>query len=327
MRAEAGTLDERAAARHLLRRGLAREVYSVEPLGGGVSGSVLRAETDRGPLIVKQPLGRLAVAADWRASTARVVSEAAALRIAEKTLGSKVPALLDLDEEECVLVTSVAATGGRTWKTQLMDGRGDPATAVAAATLLAELHRGTRHVTDPVLESRQHFVSLRIDSYFRASTVRVPTLARALDAAVEVALGQPRCVVHGDFSPKNLLVDPARPHELTAVDWEVAHLGVPEFDLAFLLSHLLLKTIAGRVDGAALARDALDAYRAAEGLGSDEGATATLLGALLIARVVGWSPVEYLSPRAGEATVALGGKLLRRELELAEAMEIPACPG
>lgn len=319
--AEARPLDRVAVAAHLVSRGLAATVLSVERLSGGVSGSVYRAETDAGPMIVKQPLSRLAVEADWRASTQRVVSEASALRVAEQFLGSRVPAVCDLDEQACILVTSVARTGGMTWKAQLMDGVSEARTAAAAATLLADLHRETLGLRHPVLQSREHFVSLRIDPYFRRAGERIPALADAMHGAVALALGDPRCLVHGDYSPKNLLVDPAVPGAVTAVDWEVAHLGMPEFDVAFLLSHLLLKSIAGRVDAASLARTALDTYRQAQGSSIDVEAVAQLLGALLVARVVGWSPVEYLSQTDGDRALDLGRRLLLRELSVDQVLE------
>ena len=45
-------------------------------------------------------------------------------------------------------------------------------------------------------------------------------------------------LVHGDFSPKNLLIGAAGP---VILDAECAWYGDPAFDLAFVLNHLLLK--------------------------------------------------------------------------------------
>jgi len=44
--------------------------------------------------------------------------------------------------------------------------------------------------------------------------------------------------VHGDVSPKNILVGPKGP---VLLDAECAWFGEPAFDLAFCLNHLLLK--------------------------------------------------------------------------------------
>jgi hypothetical protein len=43
------------------------------------------------------------------------------------------------------------------------------------------------------------------------------------------------CLVHGDFNPKNLLVDPASGEVTGVLDWEFAHAGTPVTDLGNLL--------------------------------------------------------------------------------------------
>ena len=118
--------------------------------------------------------------------------------------------------------------------------------------------------------------------------------------------------MHGDWSPKNLLVG-AR--EMWAIDWEVVHFGDPSFDAAFLLNHLLLKSIARaemRTPGWRASRlSFLQALRAA--LPPDaawiESAALEHLPALLLARVDGKSPAEYLDEagrgRARELAISL----------------------
>ena len=106
------------------------------------------------------------------------------------------------------------------------------------------------------------------------------------------------CLVHGDVSPKNILVTPRGP---VFLDAECAWYGDPAFDLAFCLNHLLLKCL--WVPAAALrflqCFDALkDAYLQRvtwEAPGGIAERTATLLPGLLLARVDGKSPVEYLT--------------------------------
>jgi hypothetical protein len=69
---------------------------------------------------------------------------------------------------------------------------------------------------------------------------RWPSLERAVGEYVEEMLDTRRCLVHGDFSPKNVLCGG---EELWVLDFEVAHVGDPVFDLAFMLNHLMLKAI------------------------------------------------------------------------------------
>ncbi len=62
----------------------------------------------------------------------------------------------------------------------------------------------------------------------------------------------------GDWSPKNLLVYPDR---VLALDFEVAHRGDPAFDVAFMLTHLVMKSVHLPAHAARL-RSAADAFLA-----------------------------------------------------------------
>ena len=85
---------------------------------------------------------------------------------------------------------------------------------------------------------------------------------------------------------------------MLALDFEVAHWGDPAFDVAFLLTHLVLKACAARRTrrGCGARRDAfLDGYQAAAGaIRPPDAHVVAELGCLLLARVDGKSPAEYL---------------------------------
>ncbi|HUE37408.1 MAG TPA: phosphotransferase, partial [Candidatus Acidoferrum sp.] len=106
------------------------------------------------------------------------------------------------------------------------------------------------------------------------------------------------CLVHGDFSPKNILISPAR---MVLLDCEVAWYGEPAFDLAFLLNHFYLKALlhAPRDVGIGLLIEKFwSEYQAVRPSPEIEPRTAPLLLMLMLARVDGKSPVEYLdTPR------------------------------
>ncbi len=118
------------------------------------------------------------------------------------------------------------------------------------------------------------------------------------------------CLVHGDFSPKNILTNGAREW---ALDWEVAHLGDPAFDLAFLLTHLITKAL-HRPECATALRSLgdtfLNAYRSTAARPIDLPYLGALVAALVLARIDGTSPVGYLDEPARQrarriATAAL----------------------
>ena len=159
---------------------------------------------------------------------------------------------------------------------------------------------------------RSFFTELRVEPYLLHAANRHPDLAGELGWLADKLLDPGICLVHGDFSPKNLLVTPAS--GLLLLDHEVAHWGQPAFDLAFVLSHLCLKGIHLRsvacVDAAA---DVVDAYRRASTVA--DAATGTLgartLAGLLLARVDGKSRVGYLTEEQDEMVRILAAGLLR----------------
>jgi Ser/Thr protein kinase RdoA (MazF antagonist) len=142
------------------------------------------------------------------------------------------------------------------------------------------------------------FASLRLEPYFGATAIAHPDLAAQLGGVTERTAATRLALVHGDVSPKNLLVGPNGP---VFLDAECAWFGDPAFDVAFCLTHLLLKCLLAPASSDALVEsfDALfDEHRAHvdwEPPEVLEARVATLLPALLLARVDGKSPVEYLT--------------------------------
>jgi 5-methylthioribose kinase len=106
---------------------------------------------------------------------------------------------------------------------------------------------------------------------------------------------QSRVLVHGDFSPKNLLVHRTG---LTLVDFETAHAGDPAFDLGFFLSHLVLKAFRAARRGAldfTLTDLFWEAYQAQVGVDAGRMWRAVWhTAACVLARLDGKSPVDYL---------------------------------
>jgi aminoglycoside phosphotransferase (APT) family kinase protein len=155
-----------------------------------------------------------------------------------------------------------------------------------------------------------HLHTLRISPYHERVAQRRPDLADAVRSVVERMLGARQCLVHGDYSPKNLLSDAA---DVVILDCEVAHWGDPRFDIAFCLCHLLLKVIHSATCADEIGRSAdayLEAY-AAEGLAVLDDELSRATGCLILARVIGDSPVEYLdSAEQKGAALHLGESLL-----------------
>ncbi len=299
------------------------------PLAGGVSSDIWRVDTARGPLCVKRALAKLRVAADWQAPIARNVYEARWLQVANAAVPGAAPRLLGQHERLGVLAMEYVAPGEhRLWKEALRSGDADVATARSVGASLARIHAHTaaRPELAARFDSDAIFFAIRLEPYLLATAHRHPDLADVLEALVARTRARRVAVVHGDASPKNILVGERGP---VFLDAECAWWGDPAFDLAFCLNHLLLKclwTPAAR-DGFLACFDAL-AEAHLDGVDWEprdalERRAATLLPALLLARVDGKSPVEYLSDDRERGTVRrVARRLLRSPLDRLGAVAI-----
>jgi 5-methylthioribose kinase len=208
---------------------------------------------------------------------------------------------------------TAAPSGWATWKERLLVADADAAIARRLGEILAAWHGATfrRDELSQSFADQEVFDQLRVDPYYRTVARRRPELAEAVGAYVR-RLGATRaCIVHGDYSPKNVLVGDG----LWVIDFEVAHLGDPAFDVAFMLNHLLLKRLhlgdAGHeIEGCVRSfwKGYSDAVR--RELTPDPHYVLGHVGCLMVARVDGKSPAEYLTPADREAARTVGSRLL-----------------
>ena len=274
---------------------------AMAPLPGGVSSDIWRVELPGGPVCVKRALSRLKVDAVWEAPVERSRYEWAWMQEAARVDPAWVPPLVAQDPASSCLVMGFLDPGAHPlWKAQLRRGEADERTAREVGTRLAAIHRATAGRTDlrERFDTGAIFHAIRLEPYLLATAERHPDLRPRL-AGLAAATGETlRTLVHGDVSPKNILVGPRGP---VFLDAECAWYGDPAFDLAFCLNHLLLKclwTPAATPGFLACFRGLAGAYLRGvdwENAGGLEARAAALLPGLLLARVDGKSPVEYLT--------------------------------
>ena len=295
-------LPDRAIAHFLQVNGLA-EVPSearLTPLRGGISSDICKVETPGRTFVIKRALPQLRVAQVWNAPVSRNGNEAEWMEVAGNTAPTAVPRVLARDDAAGIFaMTYLDPAEYPVWKYELWAGRVDLWFAAQVGQTIARIHEATAGSEE--IASRfandSTFYSLRIEPYFEATARHHTDVAEALFELARDTLSSKRALVHGDLSPKNILVGPRGP---VFLDAECAWFGEPAFDLAFCLNHLLLKSL-----WIPSARDALFAsfdvlvtsYLARvrwEPLGDIEARAARLLPALLLARIDGKSPVEYI---------------------------------
>ena len=320
------------AVEYLASRGLLSpaRVVSAELLGWGVSNTLVRVCLPDDCLVIKQSLARLRVAEEWLADRDRIQREQACIEVLASVLpGGCLPRLRHADPENFLFVMSCAPDDSVNWKEQLLAGVVNLEVARRVGELLGRVHRDTgddARIRERFIDT-QAFIQLRIDPYHRTVARAHPDLAPVILREAERMLGVQRVLVHGDYSPKNVMVSGSvSGSEVFLLDFEVAHYGNPVFDLAFMLSHLYLKAIhlpgsRRELYGAVAAFWSGYASQFAgrcqlECLEARERDSVPQLGCLLLARVDGKSPVEYIThPVVRDLVRGIARSLLREPVE------------
>ena len=297
----------------------ADEVPRSEVLAGGVSSDIWRVDLKAGPrvgpIVVKRALARLRVAQLWEAPVERNRYERRWLETANAIIPGVAPKVIAGDDAGYFAMEYLPAYP--VWKAELRAGHADPAFAADVGRKLCAIHDATSRRADiaAAFATDANFHAIRLEPYLLATAKAHPALASILENLVARTASTRLALVHGDVSPKNILVGPDGP---VFLDAECAWYGDPAFDLAFCLNHLLLKGV--WVPDLKLKYlecfDALSAQYLAgvdwEPLVAVERRAATLLPGLLLARVDGKSPAEYITSEPDKQRIReVAGKLLR----------------
>jgi aminoglycoside phosphotransferase (APT) family kinase protein len=277
------------------------EKVSCEPLSGGVSSDIWLITTDNKQYCLKRALSRLKVAQLWEAPVSRNAFEWDWFRTAGAVCPECVPPLVAHDPQAGLFVMGyLDPESFPVWKTQLRDGIIDEETAGGVAERLAQIHAATSNDEHVAREfaTDDAFFAIRLEPYLVATGLVHSDLADRLHSIVQETASTKRALVHGDVSPKNILVGPRGP---VFLDAECAWYGDPAFDPAFCLNHLLLKCL-WRPQHAKAYLACFDRFAATYLRGVSweprpgiEARIARLLPALLLARIDGKSPIEYVT--------------------------------
>lgn len=297
------------AVNRLVGESAGDESLKLSRLTGGVSSDIWKVETAAGSFCVKQALDRLKVEADWHAPIERNRFEVRWNEFANSVVPGSAPRVRYHDEDRMFFVMDYLDPGRyRLWKEMLREGEIHARDAENVGATLGRIHSAA--AGDPDIAARfprtDIFYDIRLEPYLLATGTRHPDLQPRFEALCHLTAETRLTLIHGDVSPKNILIGPEGP---VFLDAECACIGDPAFDLAFCLNHLLLKCLwrpAGLDDYLACFEAMTRAYlsnvdwEAPEAL---ESRAADLLPALFLARVDGKSPVEYLTDEHDRETV------------------------
>jgi aminoglycoside phosphotransferase (APT) family kinase protein len=286
-------------------------------LTGGVSNRTVLVERPSGEAwVLKQALAKLRVAVDWYSSPERIHREAQGLRwLTQLAPPATTAPLIFEDRQRHILAMGAVPQPYENWKSLLLRGALELDHVAQFARLLGTIHRAATGRADvaTAFDDRSFFESLRIEPYYMYTAEQTPVVGPFYAELIAATRARRLTLVHGDYSPKNVLVYHDR---LVLLDHEVIHFGDPAFDLGFALTHLLSKAHHQPLQRASFAgaaryfwriyRETLDEVKWYADL--DHWAVRHTLGCLL-ARVAGRSPLEYLDAaertRQHAAVVAL----------------------
>ena len=274
--------------------------FVASPLAGGVSSDIWRVETQKGALCIKMALPQLKVTQQWFVPVERNEYEVAWLQQVKKVAPNAVPNVVFHDVSQGVFAMDfLTPEQYPNWKQQLLKGRVSKEFAAQLGNVVGLIHRNTagnqfcaeKFATDDI------FYALRPSPYFLATAVQHPKLEKKMIALCDLLMRNKKALVHGDMSPKNILMGPAGP---VILDAETAWYGDPAFDVAFCVNHLSLKALHMpdcREELAVSINNFIHEYRNHLQWEDEEALferVARFLPALLLARIDGKSPLEYI---------------------------------
>ena len=276
------------------------EKVTFKSLKGGVSSNIWKVSRGEKAFCVKQPLLKLRVKAPWHAPLERNQFEAKWLQIANELIPGSAPRIIHSDEEKLFFAMEyLNPKTYKLWKSELSLGRGKPYDSGKIGKSLSMIHKYTAgnkkiYASFP---KNNIFRAIRLEPYLETLITKYPDLGPKLKNLSKKTENTRLTLIHGDISPKNILIGPRGP---VFLDAECACIGDPAFDLAFYLNHLLLKCLLNpdKTKNFLLGFKAMKnnyfsnvTWENKEVL---EQRASSLLPALLLARIDGKSPVEYI---------------------------------
>jgi tRNA A-37 threonylcarbamoyl transferase component Bud32 len=310
--------DFSALLQYLQQRGLvdALEQPEIRKLEGGVSNRVVLVKPENSlPFVLKQALEKLRVQVDWFCTPTRIEREALALRhLSDLAPPGSVPALIFEDAKYHLLAMAEVPEPHQNWKELLLSGNLLLDHIEQFGLILGFIHNRSYRSDLELLRlfaDRSIFETLRLEPYYRYTARQLPESAGFLNQLITDTLACRICLVHGDYSPKNILVHDGR---LVLLDCEVMHFGDPAFDIGFSMAHLLSKAHHLPAMRMAFAEAAARYWQTYVSSATTESWISELEGRAVrhtlgccLARVAGRSPLEYLSAaeRSVQAEVVL----------------------
>ncbi len=215
---------------------------SIQILRGGVSNKAVILSRDQGEdIVIKQGLHKLRVDKTWYCDPKRLKVEYTAMQWLFNVLEKgSIPKPLFWDDSLNILGMKAIPHPHQNLKSLLLNEEIDLTLIEKMGSNLAKIHVAGRQSEEArqTFTNKSYFKDLRIEPYYVSTSEEIPALSVFFNNLAEETLQLHETIVHGDYSPKNMLVRNGR---LVLLDHEVTHCGDPMFDVGFALCHLLSK--------------------------------------------------------------------------------------
>jgi len=296
----------------------AHDDITVTRLSGGVASDIAAVAVQGRMVCVKFALDKLRVEVDWFAPVHRSQAEFAWLSVANRVVPNAVPKLYGWSEAaNGFAMEYIDGNNVSNWKEALLSGVHDDGESRSVATIIGRVHAESSApgFDRSAFENMNDFESLRIDPYLRYTALKHPDHASLITSLANGLAQSTLALVHGDVSPKNILLRSGQP---ILLDAECATMGDPAFDVAFYLNHLMLKSLHLPHSCLNLLESAQQFWSAYadqitwEAVPQMQARVVALLPALMLARVDGKSPAEYLSDNTRDKVRQIALKQLNR---------------
>jgi aminoglycoside phosphotransferase (APT) family kinase protein len=210
----------------------------------------------------------------------------------------------------------IGGDGVYLWKTHLLAESPGADEASQVGTLIGKVHAASvkADFNTSAFQNRDDFHALRLEPYLTYTATLHPDISTRLNEIADNLYQSKQVLVHGDVSPKNILFRPTGP---VILDAECATMGDASFDPSFCLNHLILKAIHLPASRQRYLQNALKFWRSYETAidweprSAVESRICELLPALMLARVDGKSPVEYLSKEEGDIVRTISRRFIK----------------
>tara|TARA_A100001011_G_scaffold378060_1_gene442412 strand:- start:5992 stop:6996 length:1005 start_codon:yes stop_codon:yes gene_type:complete len=301
--------------------------YNCVKITDGVSSDIWYVKTEKQEeFCIKRALAKLTVKEDWYAPVNRSNFEAIYFKYCKKIAPENFPKILGHDNKKFILAMEwYNPNEFEVWKKKLLKKNIELKDAKNVSNLLLKKHKKffNKKIYQKKFSNDDTFYSIRIEPYILFTSKKYPEFKAQFDKVAKSLTSNKKTLIHGDFSPKNILIKANKP---VILDAETACWGDPIFDLAFCNNHLLLKSLLQNGLGSKflhLSFHFINNY--IKKITWEEKKYFTnrlfdIIPLLLLARIDGKSPVEYFNLKQKNHTRALAKEILNSKIKNLEQL-------